>query len=925
MAPIVRNTALASLIAACLAAGAVSTARAADTAAMRLVRFAEPGALAYRGGTGALRPTAPAANRRFDANAPDVAAYRAWLGGTQAQHRADIAARLGRAVDLAHTYQMTHSGIALALTDAEAAAVAALPGVVSVEAEPIYPLATYRGPTFIGAGTVWNTAPSDPVRRGRGTVVGVIDSGANPTHPSFANDASCGFNAADPKLKSYRDCMTSDNGVCNGSIPEDYNTGHGVHTASTAAGNTVTLAATPAPVLPAPYTQMSGVAPCASVRTYKVCDSSTCNGSAILAAIENIVVDGDIDVANYSISGGRTPWSMGDIDLEFLDLVNAGVLVVAAAGNTSLDEPDPVGKVNHIGPWMTTVAAVTHDAVALPALTVVAPTQPASLADIAVKPGSTTPPANDMSNLPLKTYSANPIGCTADGGIAANALQGAIAVLRRGTCTFGEKITNAANAGAVAVVIGNNQSGVLTMDTAGAANIPAYSISSVAVGDALAAYANDNAGAAASFDLTHRQGNRLADFSQRGPTIEYYRGLTKPDVSAPGVGIYAAQTPGNGQYGEISGTSMASPHVAGAALLVRAAHPAWSPMAVKSALQMTAQSGGFQEDGVSASKVDQIGSGLVDVAAAVRAGLVMEETYDNFVAANPSVRGVALDALNLPSLRNRNCSPTCTFTRTVTSTLASASTWNATFASDTDGVTAETTPSTFTLPAGGSQTITVTVKLGVGNALAAAASGALTLTEAASQAPPAHLSVTVLGTRPRDAVFGDGLEAADMTNIVAVDNLNYVFPLLPSGGAVNWQTGALCNQTNDCFYGNYHFNIWTYTNAQGSIAAINHPLKEPREDYGSVVLPGTMTFVVMQRGETIGPQSTFSAVASQIGAEQWRAAGGVDGYIGFRFRNTATNQINYGYARFITQGPVGLPATLVGYRYDASGAPITIR
>lgn len=922
MALINRKTALASLIAAGLAAA--MPAMAADAVSVYLVRFAEPGVLAYRGGAGALKPTAPAptATHRFDAKSPDVAAYRSWLSQSQSQHRADIAARLGHAPELRHSYQMTHSGIALALTEAEAAAVAALPGVTSVEPEAHYPLSTYRGPSFIGAATVWNTTPTSPSWRGRGTVIGVIDGGSNSTHPSFANDASCGFSAADPKLLSFRDCMTSVDGVCNSTMPEDYGVGHGVHTSSTAAGNTLTLSSVPSPVLPAPFTQMSGVAPCASVRSYKVCDSTTCNSSAILAAIDNIAIDGDVDVVNYSISGGNQPWS--DVDREFLELVNSGIFVATSAGNTSSTQPDPVGKVNHLGPWVVSVAAVTHDAANLPSLSVTTPTQPANLTHIAMNTGDTTPASSAMNGLPLKSYAANPIGCTASGGIAAGALQGAIAVLRRGTCSFGEKITNAYNAGAVAVVIGNNQAGVLSMDTTGAADVPSYSISSQAIGDALIAYANANT-ASASLDPNHHQGDRLADFSQRGPTPDYFRGLTKPDISAPGVDIYAAQNSANGNYGYMSGTSMASPHIAGAALLVRAAHPGWSPMAVKSALQLTARHAGFQENGASAATVDQVGSGLVNVAAAIDAGLVMEESYDNFLAANPATHALDLKALNLPSLRNMNCTPSCTFTRTVTSTLASASTWTVSFASSGEGVTAQVEPASFTIPAGGSQTLNVTIRLGIGDAFSSVISGALTLTETAAQAPPARLSVSLVGSRPRDRIFNDGVEAIDTTTLVSHDNLNFVFPATATGGAVNWQTGALCDQTNQCFYGNYHFNMWLYTNADGSIMGINHPLKDPREDFGSVVLPGTQTFLVMQRGDVVGPDSAFTAVSAPVSAELWRQPNGVDGYVGFRFRNTTTNQINYGYARFMTQGTVGLPATLIGYRYDASGAPITIR
>lgn len=901
------------------AAAAAAAAQPADSRTW-LIRFGEAGALHYHGGVAGLRATARAAGAKFDVHGAEVVAYRDYLGSLQARHATDIANALGRAPQVSHTYQLTHSGIAARLSDAEAAIVRALPGVTSVEPEPVYSLATFRGPTFIGADTVWNQTPPSATNRGRGIVVGVLDGGTNSTHPSFGNDASCGFSDAAPKLRSFRDCSGTDaSGVCNGPDPEDHSLGHGVHTSSTAAGNVLTAGVNPAPEIPAPYTQMSGVAPCAAIRSYKVCPDEGCDGAAVQAAIENVLADGDVDVVNYSISGGLVPWSVADVDRNLLELVDGGIFVAAAAGNLGGDIVDPLGWANHRGPWMMSVAAVTHDAVPLAGLSVTGPEQPADLQQLALGQGSTTPLGDALVDRPLRDYPANRGGCSADGGFPAGTFDDAIAVVQRGICTFAEKITNAYNAGAVMVVIGNNQSGSFSMDTSGAPNVPAYSISSQAVADHLFAYIDAHPGSAtASFDTNGRQGDRLAEFSLRGPLNPPFKDLAKPDVAAPGVRIYAAQNAANGNYGYMDGTSMASPHVAGAAALIRAQHPSWSPMAVKSALQTTAKSDGFREDGVSPWTVDDVGSGRIDVSRATRAGLVLEETTERFLSANPAgEHTLPVTELNLPALRDTACAAGCTFTRTLSSTLASAATWNVAFESgDLQGVRVEVEPAVFTIAPGATQQITVTVDMGTGAPVYSPLFGEIVLREASGQAPDEHLTFAVAGTRHGDRLFASGFDGAG-DDVVRVDGLDYEFPVDYPWGAVDWLSGGTCH----CNTAPYPFTVWMNAGA----IAFDYPATPGGDGtYGAVaaVEGGFERYLVLQTGDVVGPDSNFGTIGSSLGPTHWME--GADGYLGFRFWNVETNQVNYGYAHLVSTAPTGYPITLKGYAFDRTGKAVTI-
>ncbi len=749
---------------------------AAEARKTYMIEFEEDGALRYDGGVGSLSATAPnkTGAHTFNARSAETLAYVGYLENTTAMHTAAIGSMLGRDLNVSHRYFYTHSGIAAELSDAEAAEVARVPGVKSVTTrEPDAP-ATYRTPPLIGADTVWNlVSPGGIANRGAGVRIAVIDSGANSQHPSFANDASCGFSAANPKLIAVS-CATATGpgGSCNGPNPEADNnsTSHGVHVAGTAGGNTLIAASTtPAPTLPIPFTQLSGMAPCAGINSYKVCNrpDGRCAAQDSAAAINDAIaaVATGVRVINFSISGGDSPWGSNDNDRRFLEAINAGIFVAAASGNTrpaTQGGPEnPIGEVNHLGPWVMSVANTY--ATVRPLGTRFSVNAP-DLQNLDVTKGSTTPAGSAFTGRPLRIDPANIAGCTDTGGFPAGYFEGAVAVVRRGSstpateaCGFAEKITNAVNAGATMVLIANNHYDLLGMNTTGApTTVPAYGLPNQAQSEALIDLLRTGT-ATGSLERNVELTDRLSSDSLRGPTSGSLLELTKPDIAAPGTDIYAAMRAENNNYGYMSGTSMASPHVAGAAALLRVIHPTWTPMEVKSALQMTA----IRPNGV-LWDADGIGSGRIDVALAEQAGLVMDETYANFLAANPNGGTIDIKALNLPSMRNTACVPSCTFTRTVRSTLSTASDWSVRFES-TAGLGATVTPASFSLAPGATQTLQITVSVDrdgrplTGNNMPGF--GSVVLTETAGLSPLQYLSVAVRG--PRDHIFTDGFDPAD--------------------------------------------------------------------------------------------------------------------------------------------------------------------
>jgi subtilisin family serine protease len=764
------SVATLALVLTVLALWVAPAARAADEALspadengrfVYLIEFAEPGA---------VHRTPRAARARFD---PTTAAAQNAIAQIQAEQagRLDAIGRLlGAAPEVTHRFLMTHSGVAARLTEQEAMLVRTVPFVKSVERERLYELDTYRGPQFIGADTIWDgtNVPGGVGTKGEGMIIATLDTGIPPTtHPSFADDPACGFGVGPTpsKVLSFLDCATTDiTGLCNGPSPLDTN-GHGSHTSSTSGGNAVTTGAVPPPLL-----NISGVAPCAHMRSYKVCPTNSCPGANIQAGMDSVLLHGDADVMNFSISGGTSPWV--DNDRKKLDLVDAGVFVAASAGNTSGTIPDPVGQVNHRGPWVLSVAASTHDGSGGLISASGPGTPPGNTQNLAATRGSASPVSPVVNDMPIKHYTGqDPTmeGCTpGEDGVPGGAnpfpagfFDDAAALIHRGTCAFTKKITNAFNAGADFVVIRNNQATALSMSTPGQPAVPAYSIEQ-APGNALVAFVDANSNA--TFDFVPK-GDTLAGFSFRGPTPSPLEHLTKPDITGPGVSIYAGvpTTVDATGYANLSGTSMSGPHLAGAATLVRDVHPTWTPPEVKSAIMMTASNAnGTKEDGVTPWNIDDVGSGRVDLTKAARAGFVLHETFANFLAADPAMAG-DVRTLNLPAVRNVSCTPSCSWTRTVRNTLGTASSWTAVGNPNVPGdFGVDIIPSTFSFTGGLGETQVITIVAAPQTALAGVSFGGVVFTETGSQSPSLRMTVAIQGTGTAN-LFNDGFESGNVT------------------------------------------------------------------------------------------------------------------------------------------------------------------
>ncbi|QSB13645.1 S8 family serine peptidase [Natronosporangium hydrolyticum] len=677
---------------------------------------------AYRGDVPGLAATSPSVTgaAKLDVDAPHSAAYLDHLAGVQDEFIGSMEQTLDRSVTVAFQYRNVLNGMAVEVSAAEAAELAQLPGVASVTPDEERELTTDVSHSLIGSPSFWEGDTGTGVAtHGEGVVVGMLDTGVNPDHPSFAEVDGEGYAHENPYGSgTYVGVCDPDHPahdpVCNDKLIGAWNfntTGpnypsihdwdsHGSHVGGTIAGNrhdaVFTFGQTE-------FTRtVQGVAPRANVISYLVCDPG-CPGAASVAAVNQAVEDG-VDVLNYSISGVDNPWA-DPVDLAFLDAFEAGMVVSASAGNAG---PNTVAKT---GPWNLTVAASTHERIF--AHTVDVPGE-AELSELPAVPGDGPQLGEDLT-AELRAAEGNPLGCTPfDSGV----FDGAIALIERGDCTFGEKVLNAEAAGAVGVALYNNQGGPPVSpgglgpdddDT----NVPAVMLEA-ASGQALLDHVTGS-----SEPVTARINletevfidpaweDVMAGFSSTGPSQFE---MLAPTVTAPGVNILAAASASGGDsetYTQMQGTSMSSPHAAGSAALLVALHPEWSPAQVRSALASTADPSGLRApDGESAADPFNYGSGRVDLAEAARIGLVMDETHANMVAANPAAGGQPR-TLNLPAFVDHGCAE-CSWERTVTSVADTEASYTAQVDAPS-GMTVTVEPAEFTVEPGDSVDLTVTV------------------------------------------------------------------------------------------------------------------------------------------------------------------------------------------------------------------------
>ena len=681
----------------------------------------------YDGGVGNLKPTSIQATGadRLDVDSAPATAYRDHLELAHAKLLDRMRRDLGRAVDAEFEYFIATNGLAVSLTPDEAARVLRMPGVADVAPQRIHRLDTDHGPQWIGAPSIWDGSATGVSTQGEGILVGVLDTGINPLNPSFAevgpvdgyvhvNPFGAGnfvgvCDPADPDFQPGFTCNNKLVGAYNfttGAGPTDED-GHGSHTASTAAGNLVN-ATVAAPTLTINPT-ISGVAPHANVISYDVCPGESCETAAILAAIDQAIAD-SVDVINYSI-GSETPgnpWADSD-DLAFLNARAAGVFVAHSAGN---EGPGAATVGSPMAPWMTHVAALTHDRKYDNSLVDMSggdTAAPADILGVGFTSGYGPAPILYAGDVP-SGLTANPelcgVGALGDfvSPWPAGTFSGEIVVCDRGVFGRVEKGANVLAAGAGGFVLVDDGGGLV----GDAHELPGVHITA-SDGATLETWLASGTGhtatiTGATVNVADANGDIMAGFSSRGPNRS--ADTIAPSVGAPGVDIIAA----NGVGGEVSwgfnsGTSMASPHVSGSAALLMSLHPDWTPAMVESALMTTGKNTGVvKEDGATPADWFDIGGGRVQLFDAANAGLVLDESLGNYQGADPALGGDPTQ-LNLASMSNAACVLGCSWTRTVTATVAE--TWNVTTSAE-GGVALSVTPAEFTLGAGESQEITIT-------------------------------------------------------------------------------------------------------------------------------------------------------------------------------------------------------------------------
>nr|WP_290670346.1 S8 family serine peptidase [Ardenticatena sp.] len=710
-----------------------------------IVQLKEPPLALYEGGIEGLAPTANSVTgaRKLDVTSPASQAYLAYLDTLHAQRLNAIEQALGRDVEKLFDYKVAFNGFSIRLSPDEAEAVAKVPGVRMVQRDFYrYPL-TDVGPQWIGAPTIWNTYNY----KGEGVIVGVIDTGINMDHPSFADVGDDGYDHTNPfGSGNYVGWCDPNNPnydpqwVCNDKLigvwdfhdaigdesdgPEDGD-GHGSHTASTAAGNVVyspTLYSTTAtnpvytPTAVFTFTMISGVAPHANIIAYDACGPVGCAGSALVAAINQATADG-VDVINYSIGGGSNdPWNDADAQA-FFGAWSAGIVPVTSAGNSG-PSASTIGSPAD-APWMVSVGASTHNRKMINALinmTGTVGTPPPDLYGTSVTPGYG----------PARIVYAGWYDNDGDGDtdlddaqclqpFAPGTFDGEIVVCDRGQIARVQKGANVRAGGAGGFVLAN------TADQGESTSADQHVLPAVHLGvtaaDQLRNWLSDPNGVytatilGTTLDLDPSNGDIMASFSSRGPNPAT-NDVIKPDVTNPGVSILAAyNTDGvspSPEFAMISGTSMSSPHTAGSAALMRGLFPNWTPDEIKSALMLTADTTVLDDDGQTPATPFARGAGRVDLSTAPYVGFVLDETESNYIAANPSTGGEP-NALNIASLADSACLQSCSWTRIITSTVPITVNYvaNATIVSGTIAVQ----PSSFALPPGGTQVITVTVNV----------------------------------------------------------------------------------------------------------------------------------------------------------------------------------------------------------------------
>lgn len=766
-----------------------STAFADEARRSYIVQLVDKPVATYTGQVAGLSATMPAAGQRLNVDASDVQAYISYLDAKQQAVISSVsAAEVTHKYDVVFNgfaAMLTDDEVRALKSNPGVAAITA-DSIMQLDTSYT---PSFLG--LDKAGSLWQQLGGQGAS-GENMVIGIVDGGIWPEQPSFADRVdengnpshAGGSRVYDAPPATWKGTCDLGEGFaannCNNKLigarffksasqtlhwteflsardsvaGAEGSGGHGDHTASTAGGNAgVTVTQNGINM-----GKISGMAPRARIAAYKVCwtDGVTAkNGCATansVAAINQAVKDG-VNVINFSIGPSAGGGAFNEAtEQAFLGAAAAGVFVAASAGNSGPTAAAPA-PVSHISPWLTTVGNSTHNRIYLADATLgngVALTgasgnantgsAPLILAKDAGLPGV----APTTANLLLCFGGADGVAPLLDPA----KVSGKILVCDRGSNVLVNKSANAKTAGAIGVVIANTPTSAATIIN------QAHSVSTVHIAVANTTTLKDYV-AANGENATASLGNLRAALdstakapmmngsSSRGPNVANAN-ILKPDLTAPGTDILAAVTAGLSKeqrdavaaggaapisdWAFYTGTSMASPHVAGIAALLKQRHPDWSPAAIKSALMTTAfdtfsdgLSSGVAWD-ATAKNTGNLpwgqGAGHIAPTSAADPGLVYDIAPIDYVrflcgqnqiytAAQCASAGGAIAAqnLNLPSLTAGNILGSMTLTRTVTNVGSSSATYNA--VASVPGYTVEVKPSTLVIGAGQKASFTV--------------------------------------------------------------------------------------------------------------------------------------------------------------------------------------------------------------------------
>ena len=785
-----------------------------------IVQLRDEPAASYQGTTAGYAATQAAPGTQFNAGSPAARSYSAYLRNKQSAVLSTVSG--AGAISQLDT---VFNGFTARLTPDQAAALSMNSNVAAVAEDQLLSPSTITTPVFLGLtapGGIWSQVDGNGVAvKGENMILGDVDLGIWPESPSYYDHvdgsgnpvASGGSLAYGPAPATWQGtCVAGDAFVpaqaCNNKLigARYYNAnllsqgvtldwtafnsprddlggatglgGHGDHTASTAAGNDKV----PAVVNGITMGLASGMAPRARIAAYKVCftyvtaagNKNSCSSADSMAAIDQAVKDG-VNAINFSISGA-TGTTNDMVEQAFYRATLAGVFVAAAAGNSG-----PANTVNHPSPWLTTVAAATHDRII---------EGDVNLGNGAKYTGASLN-ANALAAAPLIRAEDAALGGSGDAKLCFTSsdltltpvagevtldpakVAGKVVICTRGTNPRVNKSLAVQQAGGVGMILVDNGAGLVSE----VHSVPTVHVTA-ADGAAIKSYATAGGSPTAAetaFYFGHQPAPTIAAFSGRGPNMADAN-ILKPDLAAPGVGVIASVTPGYTQaqrnalaagtlagtpaWASYDGTSMATPHVTGISLLLKQAHPDWSPSAIKSALMTSAFD--TLDDGLAGMQNGRLpwsqGAGFISPNKAIDPGLVYDMgkadyvkyqclTQKSLVAASDCTTYGTLDQtynLNLPSITIGAMLGTTVVKRTVRNVGTTAATYTAA-ATLGGGMTATVSPATLSLAPGQSANFTVTIAPGASTPKFTWEYGSLTWSDGAGHSVRSPIQVA-LGT-----------------------------------------------------------------------------------------------------------------------------------------------------------------------------------